>query len=546
MSVSDAALPRVITEPIGGGPLARAAAGDAPPPFYAARPSSAGEWSERAADVRRRSSPAWLDTLRPAFGASLGGTAAGERLARSAGGAGILVTTGQQPGLFGGPVYTWAKAMSALALADALERATGLPVAPVFWAATDDADFAEATVTRVAIGGEVVTLRQAPTAPDGVPMAAVPLGDDVPAAFETLMQGAGSATFARAWEVARAAYLAPGQTVGGAYVALLRTLLEPLGVAVLDASHPATRAAADPVLREALRRAADVERAVAERDAAIRGAGYDVQVPAVAGLSLVFASDAGRAKARVKVSDAARVAASAAPGSLGPNVLLRPVVERAMLPTVAYVAGPGEIAYFAQVGAVAAALGADVPLPVPRWSCTLLEPHVARILARRGLEPSDLAQPHAAEGRLAREALPADVAVTLAQIRAAVRSGIDRLADADRPGANGRSAPLVPSAAVDGARRSLEVRLDRLERRYAAAAKRTATEAMRDLAVARAALYPEGTRQERSLNFLPFLARYGPALLDAMRQSAAMHASRLAAADERAAAPRPPQPAASR
>jgi uncharacterized protein YllA (UPF0747 family) len=100
---------------------------------------------------------------------------------------------------------------------------------------------------------------------------------------------------------------------------------------------------------------------------------------------------------------------------------------------------------------------------------------------------------------------------------------------------------------VDGARRSLEVRLDRLERRYAAAAKRTATEAMRDLAVARAALYPEGTRQERSLNFLPFLARYGPTLLDAMRQSAGTHAHRLIAADERAAvAPRPPQPAASR
>ena len=151
MSASDAALPRVITEPIGGGALARAAAGEAPPPFYVARPSSAVEWAERAADVRRRSSPTWLDALRPAFGASLGGTAAGERLARSAGGAGILVTTGQQPGLFGGPVYSWSKAMGALALADALERATGMPVAPVFWAATDDSDFAEASVTRVAI-----------------------------------------------------------------------------------------------------------------------------------------------------------------------------------------------------------------------------------------------------------------------------------------------------------------------------------------------------------------------------------------------------------
>jgi hypothetical protein len=78
--------------------------------------------------------------------------------------------------------------------------------------------------------------------------------------------------------------------------------------------------------------------------------------------------------------------------------LLRPVIERAILPTVSYIAGPGEIAYFAQVSAVAAALDLDAPMVVPRWSTTIVEPHVSRILSRLGIEESELAEPHRAEG----------------------------------------------------------------------------------------------------------------------------------------------------
>ena len=81
--------------------------------------------------------------------------AAAARLERVSRQGGVVVTTGQQPGLFGGPLYTWSKAMSALALADELEARTGIPTAAVFWAATDDADFAEAAATVVARSGGV-------------------------------------------------------------------------------------------------------------------------------------------------------------------------------------------------------------------------------------------------------------------------------------------------------------------------------------------------------------------------------------------------------
>ena len=508
----------MVTEPLGGGALAAAvAAGTAPPEWYPTRPADPGAWRARCAGAAA-SVPAWLDVLRPAFGSR-----PPARLERAAAERGAVVTTGQQPGLFGGPIYTWSKALSALALADALERETGVPTAPVFWAATDDADFAEASVTHVAVAGGVDTLRMPAPRGEGVPMARVPLGDVQPL-LARLAAGAGSLADGRVFEAARLAYApSPDATVGSAYVALLRALLEPLGIAVLDASHPAVRGAGGPVVRRALARAGLVADALTAREGAHAAGGFAPQVPTVAGLTLVFRSNADGTKQRVALADAAS-AADAADDALGPNVLLRPVMERAILPTVGYVAGPGELAYFAQVSAVAGALDAATPLAVPRWSCTIVEPHVERLLARLGLDAGALRDPHAAEGRVARAAMPdalraalADAALAAERALAAVR------------GAEGGDA--VPDAVVAGAAAGVAGRLGRLERRYVAAFKRREAALVRDVGTARGALWPLGARQERVLNALPLFARHGDALVARMRAGAGAAMAALAGAD---------------
>jgi uncharacterized protein YllA (UPF0747 family) len=311
--------------------------------------------------------------------------------------------------------------------------------------------------------------------------------------------------------------------VGSAYVALLRALLEPLGIAVLDAAHPAVSTTAHGFLVRALHERERIARALSNRSAALTGAGHRPQVTDVDQLTLVFARQQLR-RERIARARGAVAAASAEPGSLSPNVLLRPVMERALLPTVAYVAGPGEIAYFAQVSAVAEAIGADAPLAVPRWSATLVEPHVAAIMERHGLSPDDFADPHAVETRLARQAWPAGVAKALEHLR---RDLVERL--------NGVRAALqsldgmAPSATVDGTGRALEWRISRLERRISAAVKARESALMRDLATVRASLYPNGLRQERALNLIPLLARHGAGLLEEMRASATTHARALLA-----------------
>ena len=266
----------------------------------------------------------------------------------------------------------------------------------------------------------------------------------------------------------------------------------------------------------AVDRAGEVARALAERGTAIRAAGYTPQVAEIDDLALVFERRDGL-KSRLRADTAHR----ADPATLSPNVLLRPIVERAILPTVAYMAGPGELAYFAQVSAVAAALGFEQPLALPRWSCTVVEPRVARILERLGFERSELADPARPERHIAERALPASARVVIEQAKeqaASLGRALGSLASEDH---------VIDARVAEGHARRASWLAERLERRILAAVKRRETDAMFALATARASLYPFGIRQERALNFIPLLARYGPTLLADMHSGAAVHARRL-------------------
>jgi uncharacterized protein YllA (UPF0747 family) len=303
--------------------------------------------------------------------------------------------------------------------------------------------------------------------------------------------------------------------MGSAYVALMRRVLEPLGIAVLDASDTAVRVAAQPLLQQALRDAPSLAARLADRSAAIIAAGYDPQVADVPALSLVFSYNGAR-KSRVPIAQAAAVAAAQS-GTLGPNVLLRPIVEASILPTVAYLAGPGEVAYFAQVSAAADALGVDPPLALPRWSGTIIEPRIAALLERRHLTVDDLRDPHAPETRYARSAIPASARDAVDALRRSIAASLATL----------RGSQAVPDAVVDGAQQTMQHRVDRLERRLAAAVKRRDDAVMREFATLRAALYPNGTRQERVLNFVPPVARDGSMWIDAVRAAIRTHANTL-------------------
>src|SRR5688500_17468014 len=240
---------RVVSTPIVGSALAQVAISRSPSPWFTRAPATPDEWKARASLIRSSlSQDDWLTPLLPAFDS---GSPALDRHRRAAG-SGIVVTSGQQPGLFGGPLYTWWKALSVLALANEIEEQTGLPCAPVFWAATDDSDFKESssTVVSTAEGAERIEMPE----PEGTGVALAQVGiGDLSEQFGRLELAAGSASGSNVLELVRRSY-APGSTVGGAFVTLLRSVVEPLGVSVIDAAHPAVRSAAHPIIVRALER----------------------------------------------------------------------------------------------------------------------------------------------------------------------------------------------------------------------------------------------------------------------------------------------------
>ncbi len=505
----------VRTESLGGSPLSRAARNGELSRWYRSTPDG-DQWTQYVRDVAGSVSADWLDDLRGAIAPT--GRAL-SRLGKSAGGKGAVITTGQQPGLFGGPLMTLIKAISARALADELTEKTGVPVAPLFWSATDDADFDEAAVVSVAVDGGVKQLRLEQRTPVGTPMTRVPINSEIDAQAAILREACGSAPHRSFLEAALASF-SDGATIGDAYTSLLRTILEPLEMAVLDASHPDVARRAAPLLRKAAANGEAIASAAHKRIEEIVAASYKPQVEEVPGLSMVFLNSNGT-KRRLPLKEAATIA-DARDAFLSATVLLRPVIERAIVPSAAYVAGPGEFAYFAQVSAVAESLGVANPFVVPRWSASIVEPQVQRILNDFGLEIGDLVDPHAADTRIARARLSPEAAQTLETLRGDLRRGVEGL----RRTGDG----LVPDRALEGLQRSIEHRLERTERRFLAGVKRAESDAMRRLATARGSLFPHGAKQERKLAYIPFLARYGPELLEQLLDGDRKHAKAIVGA----------------
>ena len=512
-------------EPFRAPPLARdyVAGSDALAPFYAGHPGDLEAYRRKADEVDRRlgaegrsRAAQAIRTTSPASAAAL------ERLVSEGG---FFVTTGQQAGLFGGPLYTIHKILSAVRLAGALQAGLGRPVLPLFWVASDDHDWAEVRHTEL-LDTDNRLVRIA--LPEGdaeaqPPMSRRLLGPDVERAIEQLEATLPPTDFApELLERVRRAYT-PGQTVAGAFADLVADLFAPFDLLLVDAADPALKRLAAPTLRRELESGAAHEEVLRAQTERLSGAGYDAQVPILPSASNVFLDDepAGRERlvredgrfhlrrsGRAWDADELLALLESAPARFSPNVLLRPVVESAALPTLAYVAGPGELAYWGQIGCLFRAHEVAPPLVFPRFSALLVESKVAKVLAKLEVAPTDFAQPpHELAARVLREGLPEDVTHALAELRRAVGEGWGRL------DAAARAIDPTLKGPIGSARGSAFHDIEQAEKKIVQHVKMQREVELEQLRKAGANLYPDGVPQERILNGLHYLARYGPELL---------------------------------
>ena len=439
-----------------------------------------------------------------------------ERLARFVEQGGAMVTTGQQTGLFTGPLYTIHKILTAIRLAEALERELGIIVLPVFWCASEDHDFAEANHTFAVDGaGKLRRFSVGQTDPRPVPMSEMRLGTDI----ESVVDEYGELVAQqRGTGVDLTRFSGPyrtGETVAGAFRGMVEGLFADFDLLVTDAADPALKQVSVPVLRAAVADAAGHERLLQQRTEALEVAGYAPQVTLVPDAANVFYhGPAGRERlvragrgwaapdARIRVTPEeveARIAAE--PGSFSPNVLLRPVVESAVFPTLAYVGGHAEVAYFAQIEPLFGAMGILPPVAYPRFSARLVPDEVAEAAAELGVTDAELALPeHELIALVARRRLAPEVGERLRALRGSIVEGFGAVMDA----ADGIDPNLQLAI---GARRdrALLAAAD-AERKILAHAKRSDRGITELLPLVRNTLMPFGAPQERSLNLLPFLA----------------------------------------
>ena len=449
-----------------------------------------------------------------------------ERLDRWVEESGLVVTTGQQPGLMGGPLYSLYKGLTTVRLAECLEALLDRPVLPVFWVASEDHDWEESDHTYLIDGSNRLTRLQVPDPGHGNrAIHRVPLGSEVEDLATQVDQLLPDTEFSGTYlNLIRDAYT-PGVTLADGFRTVLSALLEPLGMLFTNASNSALKAASTETLLAELAQAEAHEQVLREDAEKLESAGYSLQVPILeGGVNLFLEGPEGRERlyrhpdgfelhrsGETVTADGIRSRVEEDPLVLSPNVLLRPLVESTVFPVVSYVAGPGELAYHGQIRRLYEAHGLRMPVIFPRHAVTVVESKIRKVIDKFDLEPDDLRRPHhETASKIAREEVPEDVRRALGQLRGSIGEGSTRLLDAAQKIDSTLKGP------VTHARNAALAAVQDLERKIVQSVKRENEVALGQLEKSHLHLFPEGKPQERVLNSMYYLARYGNPFIEAL------------------------------
>jgi bacillithiol biosynthesis cysteine-adding enzyme BshC len=467
------------------------------------------ERRQRVASILERQNRAW-DASPKTF----------ENLARLRAGASAALT-GQQVGLFGGPAFSLYKALTAVKLADEATRG-GVDCVPIFWLATTDHDLAE--INHVSLPGMNAAPTKLTTSTHGLPEApvsTVTFGPEIEAVVEEAIALLGDSDCSL---VLRECYRM-GEIMGSAFARLFTKLFADWGVILLDAADPELHQVAEPIYRAAIERAAELDDALLARGQALEKAGYHQQAKVTPSSTLLFTMhDGARTPIHRQTNGDSSVdflvgrevipqpellrRIATAPHHFSANVLLRPVVQDYLLPTLAYTGGAAEVAYFAQVAVVYQALLGKITPVLPRFSATVVEAKLESLLERYRITLPDLfAGPEALRELLGQRTLPQDLQNAFDKANASLDSSLQGIRDA-----LGRlDVTLVEAATKAGSKMTHQ--LTELRARAARAEVRQSEVLARHAELLGNTLFPNKTLQEREVGGMYFVARYGKELL---------------------------------
>jgi bacillithiol synthase len=437
----------------------------------------------------------------------------------------VVVITGQQAGLFTGPLYTVFKALTAIKLAEHL-RAHGVNVVPMFWVASEDHDFEEVNHTRlINREGQLVTITYAGCSPkEGKPVGHVTLNEKISENIDQMVAALPESEFMpRLVEDLRDSYKA-GANFADAFGSMMIKLFGKFGVVLINPLDDRLKAVAGEIYAGAMSNAPEFASRLLNATAQLEASGYHAQVYANAEASPLFMLDEGRRTAMTRRDDgrfylkgseksfgAAELLETVrrCPSCFSPNVTLRPIVQDFLLPTLAYIGGPAEIAYFAQLRPNYGLLNRVDPVALPRASFTLIEKRHAKTMNKYGIKFTDLFAGF-------EEVMKMVVERSLDQNTATVFDETEKVFDdqLDKLNASLTAVDSTLADALKGGREKILYQLHNLRTRFVHNRGKRDETTSQQIERLFAALYPIKNLQEREINVFYFLARYGYELID--------------------------------
>jgi bacillithiol synthase len=444
------------------------------------------------------------------------------------------VVTGQQVGLFGGPLYTQLKAVATILMARRLgEMFPGRRFVPTFWMGTSDSDFDEVRHAHfINREGTAQTIALAPGAPEdeGQVVSARLVQPELLRALAELEAALPGGLHRDATLAAlRAAYApepqaAPSDTgLGGGFARFMAHLFHDTELVLIDPQQPVLMQAAIPLIERELQAAAEIEAALIERNATISAAGFTLQVEQLSGDTSLFLLDEHQRRRKLsregdgfvlrQTGEAFTKAqllsiAHDAPQRFVAGVMLRPIYQNTLFPPAAFIGGGAELAYRAQVTAAFDCHGQRMAPAFFRASATLMPAKSAAALDELGLELADCyCVPQELADRAVAHTRPGDIDAALARYREVLNTA-DRDVEA-------HALKLDPALGETFAtlRGNLERHVEKLEKKINSALKQRHETLVRRIAAVQTLVYPQLALQERVLGLASFLPRYGPDML---------------------------------
>jgi len=438
----------------------------------------------------------------------------------------VAVVTGQQAGLFTGPLYSIYKALSAVKMAECL-HGRGFKAVPVFWMATEDHDFEEVAGTSV-LGREYELAKiraSVDVQPNRKPVGLIKFDDSIHETLDKLFYALPETEFSRELrDLIETAY-ADGNSFGDSFGIFLARVLGNYGLIILDPLDHRLKRLAAPIYAKASAKSGEIVSALTARSAELEGAGYHAQVLVEEDyFPLFWHTDHGSRKPLRKISDdvfrvkgektqftTAQLSAVAAvePQRFSPGVMLRPIVQDYLLPTLCYFGGGAEIAYYAQNSEVYRILDRPVTPILHRQSFTIVQTRQARILEKYDLTFEDLfCGFDKILPRIVEETIDPQTAKLFAETEEKIHTELNRLDQT-----LSRIDPTLGESFATR-RRKILYHIAVLRQKFHTVRIEKDEIVNRQIRSVFSALLPNGHLQERTLNVTSFLDRYGVYFID--------------------------------